>query len=154
MWALTVPFWELVIRGILVYLFLVIVLRISGKRQIGQLAPIDLILLLVLSNSVQNAMNGGDNSFIGGVISAITLVGTHYLVAFLSFKFKCFEWLVDGSPTTLISDGVLNQKAMDSEFLTIKELESAMRANGIEDISKVKKAVLENDGNISIIVKE
>lgn len=154
MWTLTVSISELIIRGLLVYIFLLIVLRISGKRQLGQLAPIDLILLLVLSNSVQNAMNGGDNSFIGGIVSALTLVGAHYLVAFLSFRFKCMEWLVEGSPTVIVSNGIVNQKAMNSEFLTMKELESAMRENGIEDVSRIKKAVLENGGSISIIVKE
>lgn len=99
-------------------------------------------------------MNGGDNSVGGGFISAITLVAAHYIVAFLSFRFKCVEWLVEGSPTVLVTDGVINQKAMNAEFLTMKELESAMRENGIEDVAKVKKAVLENDGNISIIIKE
>lgn len=74
MWSLSVVWWEFILRGIIVYFFLLILLRFTGKRQIGQMAPFDLVFLLVLSNAVQNAMNGGDNSILGGVISAVTLV--------------------------------------------------------------------------------
>jgi uncharacterized membrane protein YcaP (DUF421 family) len=75
MWIMSLPWWEFILRGMIVYFFLIVLLRLTGKRQIGQMAPFDLVLLLVLSNAVQNAMNGGDNSVIGGMISAVSLVG-------------------------------------------------------------------------------
>lgn len=154
MWIMTLPWHEFIFRGILVYLFLIIVLRLTGKRQIGQLAPVDLILLLVLSNAVQNAMNGGDNSITGGVISALTLVGLHYLVAYLSFKFNWIERLIEGSPAVIITDGVIDQRVMDKQFLTQKEIDAALRANGIEEVSEVHHAVLENNGQISVTLKK
>src|SRR5262245_12385171 len=98
MWNIAVPVWELVVRGCVVYVFLLVLLRLTGKRQIGQLAPFDLVLLLVLSNAVQNSMNGGDNSLVGGLISAGTLVALNYGLGFATFKNKRLETLVEGRP--------------------------------------------------------
>src|ERR1051326_7464926 len=98
MFTLAIPWWEFLVRGIVVYVFLIVLLRITGKRQVGQLAPFDLVLLLVLSNAVQNSMNGGDNSLLGGLISATTLVGVNYLVGYLTFKSKRAETLIEGRP--------------------------------------------------------
>ncbi len=84
MWNMSVAWWELILRGIVVYLFLIVLLRLTGKRQIGQMAPFDLVLLLVLSNAVQNAMNGGDNSLLAGFISAVSLVGTNWAVGLIT----------------------------------------------------------------------
>src|SRR5262250_3998423 len=98
MWNIAVPWWELVVRGLVVYAFLLALLRLTGKRQVGQLAPFDLVLLLVLSNAVQNSMNAGDNSLVGGLISAATLVGLNYLLAIATFKSKKIEALVEGRP--------------------------------------------------------
>ncbi len=86
MWSLSLPWWEFVVRGAVVYVFLLVILRVTGKRNTGQLAPFDLVLLLVLSNAVQNSMNGGDNSVLGGLISAATLIALHYAVAIITFK--------------------------------------------------------------------
>src|SRR5262245_57507750 len=105
MWTLAIPVWELVLRGSVVYLFLLVLLRVTGKRQIGQLAPFDLVLLLVLSNAVQNSMNGGDNSLIGGLISAGTLVGANYALGYGIFRSKKLEALVEGRPQVIIHNG-------------------------------------------------
>ena len=86
MWNLAIPWWELIVRSAVVYGFLLILLRLTGKRQVGQLAPFDLVLLLVLSNAVQNSMNGGDNSLIGGLISAFVLVGLNYVIGVVTFR--------------------------------------------------------------------
>ena len=86
MFDMSLPWWEFVLRGAVVYLFLMVMLRFTGKRQTGQLAPFDLILLLILSNALQNAMNGGDNSLVGGLISALTLIGLNYAVAWRSAR--------------------------------------------------------------------
>ena len=105
MWNITVPWWELILRCIVVYVFLIALLRISGKRQVGQLAPFDLVLLLVLSNAVQNSMNGGDNSLIGGLISAATLVAINFAVGYVTFRNKAMEAVVEGRPQVLIHNG-------------------------------------------------
>src|SRR5258706_4539349 len=98
LWIPTIHWWELILRSVLVYVFLVIVLRITGKRQVGQLAPFDLVLLLVLSNAVQNSMNGGDNSLTGGLISAPTLIAPEYSVGIATFPQKKMEGPLEGRP--------------------------------------------------------
>jgi uncharacterized membrane protein YcaP (DUF421 family) len=154
MWTLsTVTWWELILRAAIIYLFLLIILRISGKRQIGQLAPFDLVLLLVLSNAVQNSINGGDNSLVGGVISAITLIGLNYLVGLATYKSKKLEALVEGRPEVLIHNGVLFTQVLDRQKLTHHELNSALRAAGCACIEEVHFAILENDGQITVQAK-
>src|SRR6266480_5353551 len=97
MWEISLPhWWEFNVRAVVVYLFLLVLLRLSGKRQVGQLAPFDLVLLLVLSNAVQNAMNGGDNSVLAGLISAGALVLVNYLVGLATYKSKRLEGLIEG----------------------------------------------------------
>src|SRR6476659_4421433 len=107
MWTLSLPWYEFILRGALVYLFILILLRVTGKRQIGQLAPFDLVLLLVLSNAVQNAMNGGDNSVTGGLVSATTLVILNGIVSRITYKNKTIERIVEGRPEVLIHNGKL-----------------------------------------------
>src|SRR5689334_24640460 len=102
MWNLSVPIWELVVRSVVVYAFLLVILRLTGKRQIGQLAPFDLVLLLVLSNAVQNSMNGGDNSLIGGLVSAATLIAINYGIGYATFRSKALEGLIEGRPQLII----------------------------------------------------
>src|SRR5438874_12250816 len=98
MWNLSLPWWEFIVRGLIVYAFLIVLLRLTGKRQIGQLAPFDLVLLLVLSNAEQNSMNGGDNSLVGGLVSAATLVALNYGIGYATFKSKRLEALIEGRP--------------------------------------------------------
>lgn len=150
MFDMTVPWWELVIRGVVVYLFLITLLRITGKRQIGQLSPLDLVLLLILSNAVQNSMNAGDNSLIGGLISATTLVALNYLIEFATMKSRKLEEIVDGRPQVLIHEGQLFQDVIDKAKITKLEVEATMRQNGYFDIKDVKLAILENNGKVSV----
>src|ERR1700680_97624 len=98
---MTIPWWELVVRSVVVYAFLLVILRITGKRQVGQLAPFDLVLLLVLSNAVQNSMNGGDNSLVGGLVSATTLIMLNYLIGFATVRSKQLEAIGGGGPQVL-----------------------------------------------------
>ncbi len=153
MWNLSLPWWEFVLRGLIVYVFLIVILRVTGKRQTGQLAPFDLVLLLVLSNAVQNAMNGGDNTVLGGIISATTLIGLHYVVAFATFKSKKLEAWIEGSPRMIIHNGVPDEKVMRSEFLTHHELAAALRSAGCHDIAHVHLAMLENNGQITVSMR-
>src|SRR6185437_5321506 len=101
----SVHWWELILRSVVVYSALIVVLRVTGKRQVGQLAPFDLILLLVLSNAVQNAMIGNDVSIPGGCITAATLIALNYFVGFCTYRSKFLEGLVEGRPIRLIHDG-------------------------------------------------
>lgn len=153
MWNLSLPWWEFVLRGAIVYVFLLIILRITGKRNTGQLAPFDLVLLLVLSNAVQNSMNGGDNTVVGGLISAATLIALHYAVAILTFKSKKLEVWIEGAPRVLIHNGTLNEDVMRRELLTHHELAAALRAAGCADIQHVHVATLENNGQITVSLK-
>lgn len=150
MFQLSVAWWEIIIRSFVVYVFLIAILRLTGKRQIGQLAPFDLVLLLVLSNSVQNAMNGGDNSLIGGIISAVTLILLNYIVGRLTYKNKLMEAIIEGRPQVLIHDGRLFEDVLEREKLTRHELNAALREAGCSTIEEVHFAVLENNGKISV----
>src|SRR3954447_5180584 len=105
MWNITVHWWELILRSAIVYLLLMVLLRLTGKRQVGQLAPFDLVLLLVLSNAVQNSMNGGDNSITGGAILATTLVVLNWGVGWLTYRSKTFEQFIEGRPVILVHAG-------------------------------------------------
>ena len=153
MWNLSLPWWEFIVRGIIVYAFLLILIRITGKRQVGQLAPFDLVLLLVLSNAVQNAMNGGDNSIGGGLISAVTLVLLNYLIGMATYRSKTLEAIIEGRPDVLIHNGVLFPAVMKRAKLTHHELNAALRQAGCVCVEEVHTAVLENNGAISVVAK-
>ena len=153
MWTMTVPWWELIARSLIVYIFLLALIRLTGKRQVGQLAPFDLILLLVLSNAVQNAMNGGDNSVQAGLISAVTLVALNYAVGYATFRSKRLEALIEGRPQLLIHNGKLYQDVMQLQRLTQHELEAALRRQGVSSISHVHMAMIENNGEITVQLK-
>jgi len=148
---MAVPWWELIVRGVVVYAFLLLILRISGKRQVGQLAPFDLVLLLVLSNAVQNSMNGGDNSLVGGLISATTLIAVNYTIGFVTYKSKRLEALIEGRPQIIVHNGKVFEDVMARAQLTHHELQAALRQAGYLCIEEVGTAVLENNGSISVV---
>jgi uncharacterized membrane protein YcaP (DUF421 family) len=151
MWSLAVPWWELVARAVLVYIFLLVLLRLTAKRQVGQLAPFDLVLLLILSNAVQNAMNGGDNSYTAGVISAATLVFVNGLVGYATFRSKRLEGLIEGRPVVLIHNGKVNEPLLRAQRMTHHELLAALRRSGCACVEQVHVAILENNGQISVV---
>src|SRR6266481_5809994 len=153
MWHSSLPWWEFILRGLIVYVFLLVILRVTGKRQTGQLAPFDLVLLLVLSNAVQNAMNGGDNSVLGGLISATVLVALNWLVGLAAYRSKRLEKLIEGRPEVLIHNGKLFTDVMKRQMLTHHELNAALRAAGCLCVEEVHCAILENNGCISVIAK-
>jgi len=154
MFALGVPWWELIVRSAVVYVFLLVILRITGKRQVGQLAPFDLVLLLVLSNAVQNSMNGGDNSLVGGLISALTLIAINYTIGFATFRSKRLEAIIEGRPQVLIHNGKLFEDVMAKAQLTHHELEAALRQSGCANIGDCHSAILENNGTISVVERK
>ncbi len=145
------PLWEFVVRAAVVYAFLLVLLRLTGKRQVGQLAPFDLVLLLVLSNAVQNSMNGGDNSLVGGLISAATLVGLNFALGYATFRSKRLEAIVEGRPELVVHNGKVLAEALTRAQLTHHELDSALRQAGCGSVSEVQAAVLENNGTITVL---
>ena len=152
MWAIGLPhWWEFVVRAVVVYSFLLVLLRMTGKRQIGQMAPFDLVLLLVLSNAVQNSMNGGDNSITGGLILATSLVVINSAVSWLTYRSKTIEALLEGRPEILIHDGKIDHTSLQSVKMTTHELDAALRAAGFSGPAEVRFAVLENTGKVSVI---
>lgn len=153
MWQMSVPWWEFVLRGAVVYVFLLVFLRLTGKRQTGQFAPFDLVLLLILSNAVQNSMNAGDNSLVGGLISATTLIACHVLLAQLTFRFRWVERLIDGTPQVLVQDGQVNSALMRKELLSTDDLEAALRAGGCLHLHEVERATIETNGQITVVLR-
>jgi uncharacterized membrane protein YcaP (DUF421 family) len=148
---MSIPWWEFLVRGVVVYAFLIFLLRLTGKRQVGQLAPFDLVLLLVLSNAVQNSMNAGDNSLVGGLISAATLVLANWLIGYATYRNKTLEAFIEGRPLVLIHHGRLYEEAMSRAQLTHHELNAALRQAGVSCAEDVLSAILENNGAISVI---
>lgn len=154
MWEMSVPWWEFVLRGVLVYVFLLVFLRLTGKRQTGQYAPFDLVLLLILSNAVQNSMNAGDNSLVGGLISASTLMGCHVVLANLTFRFAWLERLIDGTPRVLVDHGKVHTELMHKELLSTDDLEAALRASGCLHLHEVERATIETNGQITVVLRK
>lgn len=153
MFAMSVPWWEFVVRGVVVYLFLLVFLRLTGRRQTGQYAPFDLILLLVLSNAVQNSMNAGDNSLVGGLISAVTLIACHSALSHLTYRFRWLARMVDGAPKVLVRDGQVNGTLLHNELLTREDLDAALRAGGCLDVHEVERATMETNGVITVVLR-
>jgi uncharacterized membrane protein YcaP (DUF421 family) len=140
---------QIVLRTGVIYLVVLIGVRLSGKREVGQMTPFDLTLLLLISNSVQNAMTGPDTSLVGGVVAASTLLILNYLVGNLSGTNRTFRRLVQGEPSLLIHDGKAIESHMAREHVSMDELERALREHGIANVHDVALAVLEVDGSIS-----
>ena len=147
----SVPWQERVIRAAAVYAFLLVAVRVFGRRELGQLTAFDLIVLLTLSNILQNAMIGNDNSLTGGIIGAVVLLGANYGVAYAVFRSRRTERLIEGGPRVLVLDGTVQQGALRSEKLTEQDLMSAVRREGLERVEDVRLAVSEPNGMISII---
>lgn len=153
MLELAVPWWEFVFRGVVVYLFLLVFLRLTGRRQTAQYAPFDLILLLILSNAVQNAMNAGDNSLLGGLILATTLLLCHLLLSRLGYYFPRLSRVIDGKAQVLIDQGQLDTRLLHQELITREDLDAALRAGGCLHLHEVERATLETDGHITIVLR-
>jgi uncharacterized membrane protein YcaP (DUF421 family) len=149
MFALGVPVLEKVLRPVLVYAFLVVGLRLAGKRELAQLNPFDLVVLLTLSNTVQNSIIGEDTSVTGGVIGAITLLGVNWVVARFVFVHPSLERVVEGKPTVLVDNGRIREAGLREELITRAELDAAAHRQGFGSLDEVDRAVLEPSGVIS-----
>jgi uncharacterized membrane protein YcaP (DUF421 family) len=154
MFFLGLPILEKILRPIIVYAFLIIGLRICGKRELAQLNPFDLIVLLTLSNTVQNAIIGDDNSVTGGLIGAASLLAINYLVVRFMYDHRKLEQLVEGRTDVLVQDGHVYTSRLKKELITLEELEAAARRQGFESLSDVKQCNLEPGGTLCFIAKK
>ncbi len=146
-----IPITEKLLRSIVVYVFLLVAFRLTGKRQVGQLTPFDLVVLLIISNVVQNAVIGNDTSLGGGLLGALTILALNGLVVELTYRFKRARRLLEAQPTLLIHNGRVLHDNMRRERVTLDELLAALRRDGVVEPSKVRFAVLEENGGISVI---
>src|SRR5215475_935694 len=142
---------EIVLRTGVIYFLVLIGVRLSGKREVGQMTPFDLTLLLLLSNSVQNAMTGPDTSLAGGAVAAVVLLILNYFIADLAGANRRFRKFIQGQPSMLIHDGQVITSHMAKEHVSLDELRCAMREHGIADFHQVAIGVLEVDGSISFL---
>jgi len=150
MFQLPLPILEKLIRPVIVYLVLVLLLRVFGKRELAQLNPFDLVVLLSLSNTVQNAIIGDDNSITGGVIGAVGLLGINWLVVRVLFRSRRLTRAVEGRATILVHNGQVDQKALQRESLTRQELLDVIHRQGFENFHQVHKCELEPNGTFYV----
>jgi uncharacterized membrane protein YcaP (DUF421 family) len=154
MFVLGLPILEKILRPVFVYAFLVIGLRLSGKRELVQLNPFDLVVLLTLSNTVQNAIIGDDNSVSGGILGASSLLLVNYLVVRFLYDHRKLDQLVEGRADVLIQDGKVQTHRLKRELITMPQLEAAARKQGFGSLSDVQECSLEPGGTLSFLAKK
>lgn len=154
MFVMSLPVLEKIIRPVIVYFFLVIMLRLSGKRELVQLNPFDLVVLLTLSNTVQNAIIGDDNSVTGGLLGATSLLAINYLVVRFLYSHKRLDQLVEGKADILMEGGKVRTEHLKKELITVAQLEAAARKQGFVSLAEVDQCILEPGGTLSFIAKK
>jgi uncharacterized membrane protein YcaP (DUF421 family) len=154
MFVLGLPVAEKMLRPVVVYLFLVVGLRLAGKRELAQLNPFDLVVLLTLSNTVQNAIIGDDTTVTGGLLGAATLLLVNFLVVRFLYRHTTLDRVIEGASTVLIENGKVIEPMLAKELLTRQELEAAAHKQGIGSLGEVDKAILDPSGVICFIIKK
>src|SRR5689334_8592649 len=154
MFHLGLPLIEKVLRPVFVYVFLVVSLRLAGKRELAQLNPFDLVVLLTLSNTVQNAIIGDDNSVTGGVVGASTLLAVNYLLVRFLYRHESLDRLIEGDADVLVEDGRIREDRLERELITRAELETAARKQGLDSLDDVQRAILEPGGTITFVARK
>ncbi|HXA83335.1 MAG TPA: YetF domain-containing protein [Methylomirabilota bacterium] len=154
MFVITLPILEKILRPVIVYIFLVVMLRLSGKRELVQLNPFDLVVLLTLSNTVQNAIIGDDNSVSGGLLGATSLLAINYLVVRFLYNHKKLDQIVEGKADILMEGGKIRPEHLKKELITTAQLEAAARKQGFGSLSEVDQCILEPGGTLSFIGKK
>ena len=148
------PYLDIVLRSAAVYGFMVLAIRLFGKKELSQLSTTDLVFIILISNSVQNAMVGSNSSLAGGLVAALVLFSLNYVLKLIMFRSAKFKALIEDKPIILIHEGILDQEHLTRTRITKDELEQAIREHGVQEIDEVKLAILEVDGNISVISGE
>jgi len=154
LWKLSIPWWQLVLRGLVIFAMVLLFLRLSGKRQLGHMTPFDLVLLLLISNAVQNAMNGGDNSLTAGLILAATLILADVGLAALTRRSRRLETLVEGQVEVLVHNGHIREDTLRRAGITQHDLLAAVREADCANITEVHAAILETNGRISVLTRK
>jgi uncharacterized membrane protein YcaP (DUF421 family) len=154
MFVMTLPVLEKILRPVIVYVFLVVMLRLSGKRELVQLNPFDLVVLLTLSNTVQNAIIGDDNSVSGGLLGATSLLAINYLTVRFLYNHRKLDQLVEGKADVLMEGGRVRAQHLKSELITMAQLEAAARKQGFSSLAEVDQCILEPGGTLSFIGKK
>ena len=148
---LAMPWWEFVLRAVVVYFLLLLMLRMSGKRTVGQFTPFDLLVIVLLGTAVQNSLIGEDYSLLGGLILAATLIACNWLVGFATSRSERLDRLVEGCPVLLARDGELFMPVMRAQNLSRPDVDEALRENGLADIRDAALVTLEVDGRITVV---
>jgi uncharacterized membrane protein YcaP (DUF421 family) len=143
-----------ILRSLLVYLAVLAALRLAGKRHVGQLSIVDFVLVLLVSNSVQNAMVGSDTSLAGGLVAALTLIAVNLVLTKLVFRNERFGTMLEGEPALLVRNGQVNESHLAREGIRRAELEAAIREHGFEDVRACRSVIQEIDGSISVVPYE
>lgn len=154
MWLFDSSLLEVALRTVIIYIVILIGIRITGKREVGQMASFDLVLLLLIANAVQNAMTGPDTSVTGGLVAAGTLLLINVFVSRFSVRSRKLRQVLEGTPTVLIKNGKQIGISLEKEHIALEELEQALREHGVVAIEEVGLAVLEVDGSISVLKKD
>ena len=153
LFQLSAPWWHFVLRACAIYVLVMVLVRVSGKRAVGQFTPFDLVLLILIGNAVQNGINGGDDSLTGAAIMATTLIALNYGIAFVTSRNRKVEKFVEGVPVVLARNGKLFDGVLRRELVSREDFREALRMNGVEDVSEVELALLETNGSISVVKK-
>lgn len=151
---LAMPWWQFVLRAAAVYIVLLVLIRLSGKRTMGQFTPFDMLLIVLLGNAVQNSLLGKDTSLVGGILLATTLIALNWLLGFVTARSRHAERMIEGEPVVLARKGKLYEAALKRELVSRADFYEAMREQGCTDIAEVKLALLETNGQISIVAKD
>jgi uncharacterized membrane protein YcaP (DUF421 family) len=151
---LSLPWWQFVLRALVVYIGVMVLVRLSGKRAVGQFTPFDLVLLILIGNAVQNGMNGGDNSLTGALILAVCLISLNYAVAWVIARHPRVRRFVEGNPVELARNGKIHRDVLRRELVSKSDFREAMREAGCEEVEHIKLAMLETNGRISILTGE
>ena len=154
LFELSAPWWQFVFRAVVIYALVMVLVRLSGKRAVGQFTPFDLVLVILIGNAVQNGINGGDNSLTGAAIMASTLIALNYLVALLTARFRGIEKIVEGEPVVLARHGQVFAQVLRRELVSHDDFQEALRLNNIDDVAEVEIALLETNGRISVVSKK
>jgi len=144
----------LALRAVVVFAFLLVALRIAGRRELAQMTSFDLILLLVVSNAVQNSITAGDTSLTGGLVSAAVLIGVNWAIGYAVWRWRRVERLLQGNPLRLVTDGKMHLGALRQERLSLAELHSALRKQGIAGIADCRAVTLEPDGTLTVLRRD
>ncbi len=151
---LSAPWWHFVLRAVAIYVMVMLLMRLSGKRAVGQFTPFDLVLLILIGNAVQNGINGGDNSLTGALLMATTLIALNWSVAFVTSRNRKVERVVEGVPVVLARDGQVFEEMLRRQLVSDADFHKALRQHDVVSVSQVALALLETNGSISIVTRE